>query len=183
MNQPSGIRRVVTTHAADGRSIVAFDSEIGPYAHEPLKTSGVRQFVLWLTDETPADVSGSADVAQRKVSIPPPKNGSIFRIVEFPPTPPAVDKLPLDHMEKILGDAHIHSKFPSRHPFMHRTATIDYIIVMYGEIDLLLDDSEVHLKAGDVLIQRSTNHSWVNRSKDVCRLGIVLLESNAVDQV
>ena len=100
----------------------------------------------------------------------------------FPPTPPEVDKLPLDHMEKILGDAHIHSKFPSRHPFMHRTATIDYIIVMYGEIDLLLDDSEVHLKAGDVLIQRSTNHSWVNRSKDVCRLGIVLLESSAEDQ-
>jgi hypothetical protein len=177
-----GVRRVVTTHAPDGRSIVGFDHVVGPYAHEPLKTSGVRQFVLWVTDENPADVSHNIDVATRKVTIPPPKTGSIFRIVEFPPTSPEVEKLPLDHMEKILGDSHIHSKFPSRHPFMHRTATIDYIIVLYGEIVLLLDDSEVLLKAGDVAIQRSTNHSWINRSNDVCRLGLVLLDSNATDQ-
>lgn len=182
MGSIKGVRRVVTTHAEDGRSVVLFDSEVGPYAHEPLKTSGVRQFVLWLTEENPANVDHNVDVAQRKVTIPPPKTGSIFRIVEFPPTPPEVDKLPLDHMEKILGDSHIRSRFPSRHPFMHRTATIDYIIVMYGEIVLILDDSEVTLKAGDVLVQRSTNHSWVNRSNDVCRLGIVLLDSNAKDQ-
>jgi uncharacterized cupin superfamily protein len=66
---------------------------------------------------------------------------------------------------------------PPRHPFMHRTRTIDYAIVMQGEIDMLLDDSEIHLKAGDVLVQQGTNHAWVNRGKDICRIAFILIDS------
>ena len=66
---------------------------------------------------------------------------------------------------------------PPRHPLMHRTKTVDYIIVMSGEIDMLLDDSEVHLKAGDVMVQQGTNHAWVNRGTEVCRIAFVLVDA------
>src|SRR5207237_7949016 len=59
---------------------------------------------------------------------------------------------------------------PPRHPLMHRTRTIDYAIIMAGEIDMLLDDTEIHLKAGDALIQQGTNHAWVNRGTEPCRI-------------
>jgi naringenin degradation protein FdeH len=60
---------------------------------------------------------------------------------------------------------------------MHRTRTIDYALILSGEIDMLLDDSEVHLKAGDVLIQRGTNHAWVNRGDAPCRVAFILLDA------
>lgn len=176
MSLSDGVRRVVTTHDKDGRSIVAFDSVVGPYAHEPLAASGVRQYVFWLTDDCPAKTT-EEDVGARRVKIPPPPHGTIFRMVDFPPEHPDVAKLPLDHMAQILGDVHHDNGHPSRHPFMHRTMTIDYIIVMSGEIDMLLDEGEVHLKAGDVLVQQSTNHSWVNRGTEVCRLCVILCDA------
>lgn len=179
MADSGGVRRVVTTHDAQGRSKVGFDSVVEPYKHEPLKSSGVRQFVLWVTDSSPADISGNEDAADRKVGIPPPPTGTIMRIVEFPPATPEVDKLPLDHMEKILGEANRKTHQPSRHPFMHCTNTIDYIFVLSGEIDMLLDEGDVRLRQGDVLIQRGTNHSWVNRGTDVCRLGIIVMDAKA----
>jgi mannose-6-phosphate isomerase-like protein (cupin superfamily) len=172
-----GVRRVVTTHDGEGRSVVLKDSVIGPYAHEPLAASGVRQFVFWLTEDMPAHTT-EEDVGARKVKIPPPPHGTIFRMVDFPPEQADVAKLPMDHMAKILGDVHHDTGHPSRHPFMHRTKTIDYIIVMSGEIDMLLDVGEVHLQAGDVLVQQSTNHSWVNRGTEVCRLCVVLTDAD-----
>lgn len=179
MTESRGVRRVVTAHDEQGRSIVGFDAIVEPYKHEPLKTSGVRQFVLWVTDGSPADTAGTEDTGARRVGIPPPPQGTIMRIVEFPPVTPAVDRLPLDHMEKILGPANRAQHHPSRHPFMHATNTLDYIFVLSGEIDMLLDDGEVHLKQGDVLVQRATNHSWVNRGTDVCRLGIIVMDAKS----
>ena len=70
-----------------------------------------------------------------------------------------------------------HGGKPARHPFMHRTRSIDYALVLEGEIDMLLDDSEVHLKAGDVLIQLGTNHAWVNNSDKPCRIAFVLIDA------
>jgi hypothetical protein len=177
MAEHQGVRRVVTTNDAQGRSKILFNEVVDPWAAEPLKTSGVRQYALWLTDASPANLVGDADEADRVAGIPPPHSGTIMRIVEFPPVTPAVDKLPLDHMERILGDAHRKSAQPSRHPFMHCTNTLDYIFVLDGEIDMLLDEGEVHLSRGDVLIQRGTNHSWVNRGTEVCRLGIVVMDA------
>jgi mannose-6-phosphate isomerase-like protein (cupin superfamily) len=176
MTISDGVRRVVTTHDKSGKSVVMSDSMIGLYAHEPLAASGVRQFVFWLTESAPARTT-EEDVGARKVKIPPPPRGTIFRMVDFPPEHPGVAKLPLDHMAKILGDVHHDTGHPSRHPFMHRTKTVDYIIVMSGEIDMLLDEGEVHLKAGDVLVQQSTNHSWVNRGTEICRLCVILVDA------
>jgi uncharacterized cupin superfamily protein len=79
-------------------------------------------------------------------------------------------------LKSMGADQHSHGGGPSRHAFMHRTKSVDYAIVLQGEIDMLLDDSEVHLKAGDFLVQQATNHAWVNRSDKVCRIAFVLID-------
>jgi uncharacterized cupin superfamily protein len=80
-------------------------------------------------------------------------------------------------MTREMGLAHGHGEAPVRHAFSHRTRSVDYAIVLDGEIDMLLDDSEVHLKAGDVLIQQGTNHAWVNNSNRICRIAFVLIDA------
>ncbi len=104
----------------------------------------------------------------------PPTRGSIFRVVDFPPAPAfgAVDNAAmLREMGIGAGPS------DARHATMHRTKSIDYAVVISGEIDMLLDDSEVHLKAGDVLVQRGTNHAWVNRGTESCRIAFVLIDA------
>jgi mannose-6-phosphate isomerase-like protein (cupin superfamily) len=176
MIDPNGVRRVVTSHDKEGKAVILFDSVVGPYAHEPLKESGVRQYVFWLTEGMPGTTTDE-DVGARKVKIPPPKHGTIFRMVDFPPEPPEVAQLPPDHMHKILGEVHHDTGHPSRHPFMHRTLTIDYAIIISGEIVMMLDEEDVHLKAGDVVVQQSTNHAWVNRGTETCRICFILTDA------
>lgn len=170
----SQIRRVVTSHEADGKAVVLFDGAPAKMRMNP--QGGVKSWLLWVTDQTPADISGEDDRGDRMIGIPPPPGGSIFRIVEFHPIDEA--KLPRDHMAREMGADHAPSKgWPPRHPLMHRTRSIDYAIVMSGEIDMLLDDSEIHLKAGDVLVQQGTNHAWVNRGSEPCRIAFVLIDA------
>jgi mannose-6-phosphate isomerase-like protein (cupin superfamily) len=98
-------------------------------------------------------------------------------IVEFPPVTPQIERLAPDNMHGELA-AHAPKRGqPPRHPLMHRTRTVDYAVVMEGEIDMLLDDSEIHLAAGDVLIQQGTNHAWVNRGTQTCRIAFVLIDA------
>ena len=80
-------------------------------------------------------------------------------------------------MKKEMGLDHGHGGKPARHPYMHRTRSIDYALVLEGEIDMDMDDSTVTLRAGDVMVQRGTNHAWVNRSKARARLSIVLVDA------
>jgi mannose-6-phosphate isomerase-like protein (cupin superfamily) len=132
---------------------------------------------MWVTDKSPPDFSWTADRANTKVGLTPPKSGTIFRIVDFPPTKPDVEKMDINTMMKVVGaDAPAKGLAP-RHPMMHRTRSVDYAIIISGEIDMLLDDSEVHLKAGDVVVQQATNHAWVNRGKEVCRIAFILMAS------
>ena len=141
-------RRVVTGHDASGKAVVLFD---GPAPNVKLReASGLTSTLLWVTDESPADISGADDRAAREIGIAPPANGTIFRIVDFPPTGAGL---------------------------MHRTRSIDYAVVLEGEIDMLLDDSEVHLRAGDVLVQKGTHHAWVNRRSESCRIAFVLVDA------
>ena len=86
-------------------------------------------------------------------------------------------KLDPHTMHASLGDGVPKRGLPPSHPAMHRTRTIDYAIVLSGEIDMLMDDSEVHLKAGDILVQQATNHAWVNRGTEPCRIAFVLIDS------
>ena len=169
------IRRVVTTVDKDGKAVVLFD---GANPHKVVRPNrSVTSRLVWVTDQTPADISGSADRAATNIGIAPPHNGSVFRIIDIPPTSPEVEKLERHHLHKQIGDHAPKRGLPPRHPLMHRTRTIDYAIIMQGEIDMLLDDSEVHLKAGDVVVQQATNHAWVNRSGKPCRVAFILMDS------
>jgi uncharacterized cupin superfamily protein len=66
---------------------------------------------------------------------------------------------------------------PVKHPMMHRTRTLDYAMILSGEIDMMLDDTSVHLKQGDVIVQQATNHGWVNHGSQPCRILFVLMDS------
>jgi hypothetical protein len=169
------VRRVVTVNDAAGKAVVLFDGA-NPHRNErPVHKTVSR--LIWATDETPADLSGPADRAARQIGISPPAAGSVFRIVDFPPTPPEVEKLDPSFLQQQIGHDAPKKGLPPRHPLMHRTRSIDYAIVMQGEIDMLLDDSEIHLKAGDVLVQQGTNHAWVNRGKQPCRIAFILIDA------
>ena len=168
------IRRVVTSHDATGKAIVLLDGVPPQGTSRP--ESHVASRLCWVTDATPAAMTGVQDRADRKIGIPPPAGGSVFRIVDFGP---GTDKvaLPADHMARSMGEGHVGGKArPPRHHAMHRTKSVDYAIILSGEIDMLLDDSEVHLKAGDVLVQQGTNHAWVNRGTETCRIAFVLID-------
>jgi quercetin dioxygenase-like cupin family protein len=167
------IRRIVTGHDKEGMAVAVLD---GPLQLQK-RAEGVETALLWVTDETPADMSGHKDTAERAIGVPPPPNGSILRVVDFLPVTGEV-KGDNAAMAKEMGiDVKVTGKGKHiNHPFMHRTKSIDYAIVLEGEIDMLLDDTEVHLKAGDILVQQGTNHAWVNKSGKVCRICFVLID-------
>src|SRR5258705_12615171 len=108
------------------------------------------------------------------MGVPPPPPGWIFRVVAFPP---AADCGAVDNAAMLLEMRIEAGRGDARHASMHRTKSIDYTVVISGEIDMLLDDSEVHLKAGDVLVQRGTIHGWVNRGRENCRIAFVLIDA------
>ena len=165
-------RRIVTGHDAHGKAVALFDA---PVKAVQRSAGGNGMTMLWVTTESPVDMAGSADRAQTKVGVPPPDNGTIFRIVDFAPLP--ANAPPVDHHQVLLsmGIDPATQGF-ARHANTHRTRTIDYAIVLDGEIDMLLDDSEVHVKAGDVLVQQATNHAWVNNSGKPCRIAFILID-------
>ncbi len=144
------IRRVVTGHDSKNVAKVLMDS---PATNAKHPGPGTVSTLVWCTDRTPADIAiGETieDMGDRVLGSPPPPNGTRFAVIDFPPGAPGT---------------------------MHRTETIDYVIVMSGEIDMDMDDSTVHLKTGDVLIQRGTNHSWVNRGTVPARVAFVLCDA------
>jgi len=172
------VRRVVTGHDAAGKSIFIFD---GPSPHVFSRTKGSAiVHELWQTARTPADNRGAEDAIQRGHRLPPPKNGSVFRIIEYPPDSERLaaiareDALPDDGS----GRAAASDRNNPRHPGFHRTATIDYAIVLSGEIFAMMDEGEVRLRAGDVLIQRGTNHAWSNRTAEPAVVAFVLIDAD-----
>jgi quercetin dioxygenase-like cupin family protein len=169
------IRRIVTGHNARGRSIFLSDA---PSPHV-LTLPGRPDFALtnlWVTDAAPASNAGSADAAARPVVLEPPSQGTIFRVVEFPSekSGPAFDrKAAFDAM----GAGHAMDPDAGRHPGMHKTDTVDYAIVLSGEIWALMDEGETLMKAGDCLVQRGTNHAWANRSDAPCLVAFILVSA------
>ena len=177
VNITSQIRRVVTGKDSSGKAIVVIDDVASNVRKR--RNSGITSTLLWVTDSTPASISGNADAADREISIEPPPNGTIFRVVEYAPEKDIAvdDETRLRTMkERGLGPEGMSSEHP-RHPGMHRTSTVDYAVILSGEINMLLDDSEVHLKAGDVVVQRGTNHAWVNRGEEPCKIAFILISA------
>jgi mannose-6-phosphate isomerase-like protein (cupin superfamily) len=168
------VRRVVTGHRADGRSTVLIDA---PAPNVKQRAAGNGSTLVWVTDESPADVSAPGDRAAREIGVPPPRRGSIFRVAEFPP---GIGGEVRDN-ETVLRDfgigADVKRGHAPRHPAIHRTRSLDYIVVLEGEITLLLDDGDVVLGAGDVVVQQGTNHAWINRGAATCRLAMVFIDA------
>lgn len=102
-----------------------------------------------------------------------------MRIVDFPPIPKGGAKIDNATMLKEMGIDSGPNASAARSPFMHRTRSIDYAVVISGEIDMLMDDTEVHMKAGDTLVQQGTNHAWENHSDENCRILFVLIDAVA----
>ncbi|HWX38687.1 MAG TPA: cupin domain-containing protein [Candidatus Sulfotelmatobacter sp.] len=170
------IRRVVTGKDASGKAVAMIDGP-APNVHQRSEM-GLAITLLWVTDSVPADLSSNEDAGLRKVGIPPPPDGTIFRIVEFGPEKEVTADY--EGRLKMIQGMGLAPEGPSRDrprdPAMHRTRTIDYALILSGEIDMLLDDSEVHLKAGDVVVQRATNHAWVNRGNAPCQVAFILID-------
>jgi mannose-6-phosphate isomerase-like protein (cupin superfamily) len=167
-------RRIVTGHDAQGKAVALFDA---PVQAKQRSAGGNGMTMVWVTTEFPVNVAGAEDSAQTKVGVPPPANGTIFRIVDFAPTPTGGYGV-VDHHQILLAmGIDPATQGYARHENTHRTRTIDYAIVLEGEIDMLLDDSEVHVKAGDVLVQQGTNHAWVNNSAKPCRIAFILIDA------
>jgi mannose-6-phosphate isomerase-like protein (cupin superfamily) len=171
----SDIRRIVTGLDADNKAVVLFDSRL-PLAPRP---SGVASTVMWITDSSPPALSfGKDDPAARPIGISPPDNGTIFRVVEFLPLDAATEaKMEPGFLQKSIGDHAPARGVPAKHPLMHRTRTIDYAVVLSGEIEMMLDETSLHLKPGDTVVQQATNHAWINRGKEPCRILFVLMDS------
>lgn len=167
-------RRVVTGHRADGKSAILLD---GPAPNVKQRKAGNASTLLWVTDECPAALGEGADRAARDIGVPPPRLGSIFRIAEFPP---GADSRAADHAALLrdfgIGEDVLRGH-PPRDPAIHRTRSLDYVVVLEGEIVLLLDESETTLRAGDAVVQQATNHAWVNRGATICRLAMVFLDA------
>ncbi|MDR3421772.1 MAG: cupin domain-containing protein [Xanthobacteraceae bacterium] len=169
------VRRVVIGHDRAGKAVALYDGDLKP---KQRSAGGNAVTTLWVTSEFPVDVNGAGDRGETQTGVPPPPNGTVFRIVDFPPPANAAVPSPVDH-DRVLIAMGIDpaTQGYARHPNTHRTKSIDYAIVLDGEIDMLMDDSEVHVKSGDVLVQQSTNHAWVNNSGRNCRIAFVLIDA------
>ena len=170
------IRRVVTGHDENGRAVCVSDDTGSNILQRPSRP-GVTITNLWKCETSPAEYDGEEETVGGPFVLHPPEGGSVFRIIEFEPEDPEALKTldgkaafaEMGASEAIVEDA--------RHPFMHRTNSVDYAVILSGEITMLLDDSDVQLKAGDVVIQRGTNHAWSNRSKGTCQIAFVLVDA------
>ncbi|MFL4985695.1 MAG: cupin domain-containing protein [Xanthobacteraceae bacterium] len=144
------IRRFVTGH--DARNIAKVIMQ-GPATNAKYPSPGTVSTMIWCTDEIPADITVGEqveDLGARILGTAPPANGTRFAVIDFP---------------------------PGNQPRMHRTETIDYVIVLEGEIEMDMDEQTVKLKAGDVMVQRGTNHAWANRSNARARVAFVLIDA------
>jgi mannose-6-phosphate isomerase-like protein (cupin superfamily) len=171
------IRRVVTGHNEAGKSIFVMD---GPAPNTHCRSPGSSIVTeMWETRGSPADNQGNDEVTDHPYHIKPPANGTIFRIIQYPPDKERLASLERErHSSAGLGDrADVLDRGNPRHPGFHKTASVDYAIVLSGEIYALMDEGEVLLKTGDVLIQRGTNHAWSNRTDEPAFVAFVLIDA------
>jgi hypothetical protein len=169
------VRRVLTGHDADGKSMLLMDGP-APNVKEMPSMPGLALTDLWETKGAPARNDGAADNADRPVRLEPPRGGTILRIVEFPPDSAWCGKTDGREGFGSIGAGHAQDAHSSD-AMMHKTASVDYIIVLKGEIYAIMDKGETLLKAGDILVQRGTNHSWSVRGSEPCIIAAVLVSA------
>ena len=172
------VRRVLTGHDAQGRSTFIADGE-APNVKEMASMPGLALTDLWETTGAPARNDGEKDAAARPVRLEPPTNGTILRIVEFPPDSAWRGSADGREAFKSIGAGHAKDK-GSSDPMMHKTSTVDYIVVLKGEIYAIMETGEKLLRAGDILVQRGTNHSWSVRGNEPCVVAAILVNAKPV---
>lgn len=175
---PRDIRRVITGHDADGKAVVMIDETMTPdmgHVLTPDGQSNVRLSDVWISRTVPEDNSGNTDTVEQKVTLEPPAGGAVFRVLELPPDSERNFGQMKEYFEKMGAGDRLDGQ---KHPGMHKTKSVDCLIIMSGEVWLILDEEEVHLKTGDVCVQRGTIHAWSNRSDAPCLIGAVLIDAH-----
>jgi len=165
------IRRIVAGEDDSGKAVVLSDGPSSDVRLDPARP-GYAETRIWVTETTPARVRGISETLHLPHTIEPPTNGSVCRVIEFPPEA---------KYRRNISDADVKNYFVamgsvdastltkgSPHPYMQKIKTLDFCYIQEGEIILVLDTEEVHLKAGDTVIQRGANHAWSNRSSKPC---------------
>lgn len=179
--QEAPFRRIVTGHNAEGKAIIQEDSP-PPRVQRIGGPTGPMFYEVWNTTGTPAPIDpSSGEPAEEGIQLAPPENGTRIRVLDIPPDDPSFDTMTAEeriaHFAEIgAGDAVADGGNSERHAHMHKTETIDYGIVLEGEIFLIMDEGETLCKTGDIIIQRGTNHGWANRSDKNCRIAFILID-------
>ena len=169
------LRRVVCSIDQRGKSVVTDDGP--PPAVRPIHRPGFHSRNIWATFQSPAQLA-DPDRSREVAGLMPPVGGTVLKYIDFPPegkhagAQPAQGDRPPPSAERGLR------RFPDSpiHPGMHETDTIDYAIVLSGEIYAIMDQGETLMRQGDVLVQRATSHAWANRSDAPCRVLFVLVD-------
>jgi mannose-6-phosphate isomerase-like protein (cupin superfamily) len=178
MNLPP-IHRVVTGHDAQGRAVIAEEGPL-PTVVALAAIPGTVFHEVWSTGQSPAYVGNDPDPTLGPLTLPPPPGGTRLRFVDIPPDTEDFLKTGAAKMGQAfseIGDKHASTvREDSPHPLMHRTQSVDYGVVIEGEMTLVLDRGEALLRPGSVVIQRGTNHAWANRSGKMCRMLFVLVD-------
>ncbi|WP_221391041.1 cupin domain-containing protein [Dyadobacter sp. NIV53] len=185
MNKQKTFRRIVTGHDADGKAIILSDTS-------PERTymiggpDGAKFHEVWSTLQSPALIdSNSGQPEEAGLVLAPPKGGTRIRVIDFPPEGENIRNLTKEeaagHFES-MGGANA-SNASQQHPLMHRTQTVDYGIVLEGALTLILDRVETTITAGDIIIQRGTNHAWANRSGEYCRVAFILIDGQFTNEL
>lgn len=174
MVQP--VRRIVSGHDAKGRSVFLMDGA-APNVHVVEAAGGMGVTELWYTATTPASNAGGEDTAVGAHAIEPVPGGSKFRIVEYPPDSVRFAGGDRAAMYRAVGAEHAMVAEGAPHPGMHKTRSIDYAIVLSGEIYAIMDEGETLMGPGDVLVQRGTAHAWSNRTDTPAQVAFVLIDA------
>ncbi|MEO9633388.1 MAG: cupin domain-containing protein [Parasphingorhabdus sp.] len=182
------IRRVVTGHNADGQAIIQEDG-IVPRIQRIGGDTGPMFYEVWNTRATPAPVDpASGEPPEEGIILAPPANGTRIRVLDIPPDDDSFEDMTPEqakaHFAEIgAADASSFEGAESRHAHMHRTETIDYGIVLDGELVLIMDEGEATVGAGDIIVQRGTNHGWSNRTDKNCRIAFILIDGKYSEEL
>jgi mannose-6-phosphate isomerase-like protein (cupin superfamily) len=180
-----GFRRIVTGHDGDGNARLVSDAlpvrviQVGGDA-------GATFYEVWHTLETPALIDRQSDEPMEDgLILAPPAGGTRIRVIDFPPEGDNIRQLSeagaREAFDAMRGGAASRFQPGGTHPLMHRTQSVDYGIVLDGEMTLLLDNAETMIRTGDIVVQRGTNHAWSNRSGRRCRMAFVLIDGQFTD--
>jgi mannose-6-phosphate isomerase-like protein (cupin superfamily) len=170
-DQGKPVRRIVTVEDESGKSVAIHDGPSPDVRTDPARR-GFSSTRIWVTDRTPARIKGVRETVNSPHTLEPPSGGSVCRVVTFPPDDDFLRRIRARDVQAFfesMGSPGASTYGPGMpHPYMQKTATLDFCLVIEGEITLVLDTEEVQLKAGDTVVQRGTNHAWSNRSGKPC---------------